>query len=265
MALSPQAPFSVQRALRPGAAGGDYAAIVDDDADSLQSGQLRKSDFLDQAERAVCEAVNAVLRPSGQTTDGCPYLIALFPRLRRRNASALSAIFARYGGEMAAGDLLALIVNRARQSAESWLATGELQDVPELSEGVGDGQTDGEFVQGKTVNGAAMPSPENPAAVRAALGGGSVLDGAVRGRMEAAFGESFSNVRIHQDARADSLATRYGALAFTVGNHVAFSRIFRAGHTGRRCVAGPRTGACPAAARGSVQHAPRQRSPISRV
>jgi outer membrane protein OmpA-like peptidoglycan-associated protein len=224
VAQTPVAAFSVQRAaVVPASPAADYAPIVDDAAAALLPGQLRKSAFLARAEREVCVAVDEVLRPGGQSTDGCPYLIGLFPRLRRMRASGLNALLARYGAVRSAADLLALIVQRARRSARAWLATGQLEDVPEVS-GLLAGDDGGEELQAKARDGGTTPSPGDPGAVRAALGPGTVFGGAARGQMESAFGESFSHVRIHQDARADSLAQRYGALAFTVGNHVAFAR-----------------------------------------
>ena len=73
MAVAPASPLSVQRADAPGASpAADYAPIVDDDAAALLPGQLRKSAFLARAEREVCAAVNEVLLPGGQSTDGCP-------------------------------------------------------------------------------------------------------------------------------------------------------------------------------------------------
>jgi hypothetical protein len=60
------------------------------------------------------------------------------------------------------------------------------------------------------------------ASVRHRLGPGRPLDGSVRGRMESAFGVSFSNVRMHTDGAAAGLSDELNARAFTVGEHVAF-------------------------------------------
>ena len=61
-------------------------------------------------------------------------------------------------------------------------------------------------------------------ALAAHLGPGQPLDGSTRTRMESAFGESFSQVRVHDDAPTAGLARDLGAQAFTLGEHVAFGQ-----------------------------------------
>src|SRR5262249_34829913 len=53
-------------------------------------------------------------------------------------------------------------------------------------------------------------------------GQGTALGGEVQAKMEAGFGVDFSAVRLHTDDRAVQLATRLGASAFSVGEHIAF-------------------------------------------
>jgi len=55
-----------------------------------------------------------------------------------------------------------------------------------------------------------------------ARGGGQSMDHGTRTRMESAFGANFSGVRIHTDARADSLNQSLSARAFTTGSDVFF-------------------------------------------
>jgi hypothetical protein len=62
----------------------------------------------------------------------------------------------------------------------------------------------------------------DPVSVRQQLGRGQPLGGDVRGRMESAFGRSFSGVEVHTDATGAALSSRLNARAFTVGQHVAF-------------------------------------------
>src|SRR6185503_1313267 len=45
--------------------------IAEDDARELAPGQMRKTEFLDQMERAVCEAADAELLAAGRSADGC--------------------------------------------------------------------------------------------------------------------------------------------------------------------------------------------------
>ena len=51
---------------------------------------------------------------------------------------------------------------------------------------------------------------------------GRPLDDATRGFMESRFGHDFSGVRVHTGGRAAESAQAVNALAYTVGNHVAF-------------------------------------------
>ena len=54
--------------------------------------------------------------------------------------------------------------------------------------------------------------------------GGRPLEPATRGIMEARFGHDLSNVRIHDDPLAASAATSLHAVAFTMGQHIAFGQ-----------------------------------------
>lgn len=60
----------------------------------------------------------------------------------------------------------------------------------------------------------------HPAGVRSE--DGQPLDSRVRARMEGAFGQDFSGVRVHTDAKAASQSNRLSARAFTVGRRVSF-------------------------------------------
>jgi Domain of unknown function (DUF4157)/Novel toxin 16 len=53
--------------------------------------------------------------------------------------------------------------------------------------------------------------------------GGKPMDAPLRDRFETAFGWSFANVRIHNDAHAAQAARAVNALAYTSGNHVVFA------------------------------------------
>lgn len=60
------------------------------------------------------------------------------------------------------------------------------------------------------------------AAIRSARGGGSPLDTRIRAKMETGFGVDFGGVRVHTDARADSLNRSLNARAFTTGQDIFF-------------------------------------------
>lgn len=55
-------------------------------------------------------------------------------------------------------------------------------------------------------------------------GGGRPLEPEIRTDMEARLGQDFSDVRVHDDARAQDSATAVNAHAYTVGSNVVFQR-----------------------------------------
>lgn len=61
-------------------------------------------------------------------------------------------------------------------------------------------------------------------AIEQRRGGGAPLPGGIRNDMEGAFGEDFSDVRIHNDSHAHELSRSVHARAFTVGNDVFFKK-----------------------------------------
>jgi hypothetical protein len=71
---------------------------------------------------------------------------------------------------------------------------------------------------------AIAPAPETaPPIVHDVLSSaGQPLDAETRAFMEPRFGHDFSQVRVHNDSRAAQSAQAVNALAYTVGNHVAF-------------------------------------------
>lgn len=68
---------------------------------------------------------------------------------------------------------------------------------------------------------------------------GRPLDAATRANMEPRFGDDFSRVRVHTDDKASASARSVNALAYTVGNHVAFNSGQYRPHTdeGQRLIA----------------------------
>jgi len=58
--------------------------------------------------------------------------------------------------------------------------------------------------------------------IEGARGGGQSLDTGVRSRLEPSYGADFSGVRVHTDARADSLNRSLSAKAFTTGQDIFF-------------------------------------------
>lgn len=68
-------------------------------------------------------------------------------------------------------------------------------------------------------------------AIAAAKGGGSALPAGIRREMEAGFGQSLSDVRIHTDERAAGLSRGMSARAFTTGSDIFFDKGEFAPHT----------------------------------
>ncbi|MGC9468216.1 MAG: DUF4157 domain-containing protein [Anaerolineae bacterium] len=79
-----------------------------------------------------------------------------------------------------------------------------------------------ELLQASSAEGAFESSEAVEADLARAQGGGQVLDPALRGSLESGFGNDFSGVRIHADARADALARQLNADAFTTGPDIYF-------------------------------------------
>ncbi|NPC86965.1 DUF4157 domain-containing protein, partial [Pyxidicoccus fallax] len=62
----------------------------------------------------------------------------------------------------------------------------------------------------------------SPAPSVEGAGAGRPLPPTTRQRMERAFGQSFSGVRVHEGAEATATAGHHGAEAFTQGEHITF-------------------------------------------
>jgi hypothetical protein len=223
-------------AAEPGEPAAAGALIAEDGATALQPGQMRKTEFLDQLERAVCAQADAALAASGRSTEGCPYLSKAFGHYRGQSGARVESALRRYApetrGARSAAEAIPLIAARVRQGVERWAATGQVTGVPDdlpmevpgLAGLGGMMGSIGAAVGGmffKARDGGAR-ADDDPAAVRASLGAGRPLEAGVRGRMEQAFGQSFAQVRTHTDANAGQVSARQNARAFTVGRDVAF-------------------------------------------
>ena len=66
--------------------------------------------------------------------------------------------------------------------------------------------------------------PDVETAITAARGHGGALDGAVRDRVGSHLDDSFADVRVHTEERADALARSVSARAFTTGADIFFAR-----------------------------------------
>jgi Domain of unknown function (DUF4157) len=218
-------------------AGPDRADLIaEDEAGDLGPRQMRRTEFLDELRKAVCAAADSELAAVGRTAQVCPYIEHWIGYYRTRDGQYLERAIRRYAPDAAAAttaqDYIPLITERVRRAVAVWAKTGEITGIPEGASAAPpeagsseEGKTTSNATSGLQFKDAAggAKSADNPAAVRAQLNGGQLLDNGVRSRMESAFGYDFSRVRVHTDAKAAGLSSRLNARAFTVGSDVAFA------------------------------------------
>lgn len=224
--------------------------IVEDDAQTLMAGQVRKSELLSELRAASCAAADRELARAGRDTRGCPFVEKWLDHYKDRPAQHLERAIRKYATGAAAArsahDYVPLVAARMAQGVATWVATGRLPgDIPdemksELPGGGGVGSAiAGAFSSVAGAIGGALSAighlffKEAPGGARtgadaagltARLGPGRPLESTARSRMEGAFGRSFDGVRVHDDEQAGKLAVELNAHAFTLGKHVAFER-----------------------------------------
>jgi Domain of unknown function (DUF4157) len=207
--------------------------LVDDDAQPA-TGQMRKTEFLDELQSSSCIAADAELARVGRSTEGCPFIERAFSRYRTMPAARVEQAIRRYidpSGVTSASDYIPLVARRVAEGVARWAETGDMSGVPpELAAGAmgGGGGLLGMLAGGigrllfKREGGGAA-TPAEAAMVSSSLGGGAPLDSGVRGRMENAFGHDFSRVRVHSGGTAASMSSTLGARAFTLGGDIGFA------------------------------------------
>jgi hypothetical protein len=213
--------------------------VVEDDALTLLSGQIRKSAFLGQLRQAGCAAADEVLVRAGRSTAGCPYLEKALAFYAERPAGYVERAARKMVGGAnvrSAAELVPLVAGRMAAGVETWLATGSLpRNLPDELQAAmpgGGGAATSAGAEAASGGGGVSfkdgPGGANrgtdPTALAARLGPGRPLDGSTRVRMESAFGESLGGVRIHDDPVAAGASRDLNARAFALGSHVAFSR-----------------------------------------
>ena len=219
--------------------------IVEDDTTEVQPHQMRKSEFLAQLSSELYSTAEPILATKGRTAANCPYLVNWINYGYLRSSSYVETFVRRFGGVTttvaSAREYIPAVRERLRQSLIVWAESGRITGIPadlesdvvatnEMSqvERVGERvqpeatASSSGAVQAKVADGLSSPASD-PATVRNELSAGAPLESNTRRRMESAFGYSFSRVRVHDDAKASSLATRLNARAFTVGHDVAFA------------------------------------------
>lgn len=240
--LASASPFGTAGVAAPTATG---SLIVDDAVETIQPGQMRKSEFLARLRASVDDTAAEVLTGTPWSALASPQIDRAFAQYGAQSSSRLErTIRAQVPEAGAAGNAASLIVSingRARRALQAAVAGGGAGGTTP-GEGAASGATGVLGTLGGAAAGAASAvvggaaglffkecdgggasgAGQDPEAVQARLGAGHPLDGSVRSRMESAFGQSFSAVEVHTDANADGLSGDLGARAFTVGQHVAF-------------------------------------------
>lgn len=214
--------------------------LVEDDAQT-GSGQMRKTEFLDELQRSSCAAADAELARVGRSTEGCPFVERAFSRYRTMPAARVEQAIRRYvdpAGVTGARDYIPLVTRRVAEGVARWATTGDMSGVP--AELAGEAMGGGGGILGMLAGGLAGlaggigrllfkrdgggdATAAEAAMVSSSLGGGAPLESGVRGRMESAFGHDFSHVRVHSGSTGASMSSSLGARAFTVGGDVAFA------------------------------------------
>ena len=230
------------------------ALVVADDATTLASGQMRKSEFLEQLRSTVCTTADAALAEAGQSTAGCPYIEQWLSYYSEQEPAHIERALRKYAPEAnsaaTAADYIPAVSNRVREAVQRWARTGEVTGVPPELAGMlpGGGGVLGALAGiGSAIGGALSAAAsavgsafssigralfkrkESAAAegdgeqqIQTQLSEGHPLDGSANSRMSAAFGHDFSNVRVHTGAQAAGLSDQLNARAFTIGSDIAF-------------------------------------------
>jgi Domain of unknown function (DUF4157) len=219
--------------------------IVEDAAETVGPGQMKKSDFLAELRTAICQAAATALVGTPWSEKGCPYIERWFGFYQLQDAQHVERAAQKFAASAepatTARDYIPAILAKVRSTTRTWIATGQITGLPE-----------GVPAMPPEMPGAgAMPAPPaaagvptqpagagsimakardhllrrggDPQAIRAKLGGGRPLEGNLRSRVEAALGGDFAQARVHTDAAAGRLSTDLNARAFTVGDQIAFA------------------------------------------
>jgi uncharacterized protein DUF4157 len=234
------------------------ALLVEDEAEPVQSGQMRKSEFLSELKSSVCSAAEEALRDTIWSAMGCPYIERWLSHYSNQSSQHVERAIRKYAPETAsvrtAREYIPLVTQRVQRGIAEWARTGEVTGVPEeLAQGGMPGVSAAGLMgglvggalsavggavsglvggAGQALSGAARAlfkgraggarEVEDPAAIHSQLGSGRALDDSVRARMESAYGVDFSRVRVHTNTRSQELSDGLNARAFTIGRDIAF-------------------------------------------
>lgn len=204
-------------------AAGARNPIVDDGA-TPAPGEMTRGEFMGALRPMVTAACDEELSAVGQSADGCPYIEYWLSFYEGRSAADVFRAIQQYASPPAGANAMALIaavVARARLAVQRSVGGGAASGAAEPGGGDESAAPGGgaSAVQAKS-DGA--PRTHDPVAVKSRLGAGQPVEVGVRGQMEHAFGQSFSDVRVHTGGDAAGLSRSMSARAFTVGRDIGF-------------------------------------------
>ena len=202
--------------------------IVEDGGELASPGQMHKSEFLAQLRAEVCATASDALAGSIWSLAGCPWIDHWFEYYATQDPLHIERALVRYvpaaASASSASEYIPLVTERVRVAILAWSSTGELPadlptQLPGQASGGGEEPAGGVAMKAE----AGRIAAPGPHAAVSNLGAGRPLDGGVRSRMEGAFGQDFSGVRVHSGDRASRAAASLHARAFTTGADVAFN------------------------------------------
>ncbi len=208
--------------------------IVEDSATELLPGQMKRSEFLAQLRAAVCSTAEAALSGSRWSEKGCPWIDHWFGYYAGRDSQSIERAIQRYTGASGVGsaaDYIPIICLRVQIGIAAWRMSGEVKGAPEAAptEIPGTASEGGAETPPSTTDSIDFKSRGNsakesvdPKSVQSQLDTGHSLDSNTKSKMETAFGQDFSDVKIHTDSKASQLSDDLNARAFTIGKDVAF-------------------------------------------
>jgi hypothetical protein len=108
--------------------------IVEDTADVVGPGQMKKSQFLAELKLAICNTAAQALAGTPLSAVGCPYIERWFGHYAGQSSDYIEKAVRRYVPEVAgsttAGAYIAAITARVSRAATTWATTGQITGVP---------------------------------------------------------------------------------------------------------------------------------------
>lgn len=197
---------------------------MEDAAEELEPGQMRKSEFIAALRGTVAGARSGAAAAAGWPAEQLAWSDQWLGFLAGLPAEDIVGNVAQYApgasGATTATALLAAASAHLRTQVDGFLAAwnpviaAESAQQEQAEAGIGGTLLKGDEGRGRPA--------DDPVAALDELGPGQALPTGVRARMARAFGRDFPHVRLHRDATADRMAGHMKARAFTIGEHVGF-------------------------------------------